>query len=82
MLVWLTMAGILVIDRLIKIAVMDNFVLHETKEVITPDIPPDPGFESGGGFWLNGRMDLDFYHHSAPGFVWNNLCPVAVWDQE
>ncbi len=34
MLVWLTMAGILVIDRLIKIAVMDNFVPHETKEVI------------------------------------------------
>lgn len=34
MLVWLTMAGILVIDRLIKIAVMDNLIPNETKVMI------------------------------------------------
>lgn len=37
MLVWLTMAGILVIDRLIKIAVMANLIPNQTK-VIIPQI--------------------------------------------
>lgn len=34
MLVWLTMVGILVIDRVVKIVIMESFILNETRVII------------------------------------------------
>lgn len=52
MLVWLTMAGILIIDRLIKIAVMAYLIPNETKAMIPQVFHLTLVFNPGAAFGL------------------------------